>query len=113
MLNLNIDVYEVVFFFILMQIDIWNDTNNNFVEDSSSVLITTDPNKKIIGKENCNLGNFVFVLFNDILYPGRIIFKSKEGRIIGLCGKEIKVLVFVNVIKFDSVWMKWYCAKNS
>lgn len=53
-------------------------TNNNLAESPSSVLVSTEPSKKVIGKDYCNAGNFVRVLFNRYIYPVKINLNSKE-----------------------------------
>lgn len=51
-------------------------------DDSSSVFVPTERNKKSIDKHDCNVGNVVLVLFNVSLKPGRITLISKEGCIV-------------------------------
>lgn len=52
--------------------------NNNLAESPSSVLVSTEPNKKVIEKDYCNAGNFVLVLFNRYIYHVKINLISKE-----------------------------------
>lgn len=52
-----------------MKIDMCRYTNNNFVENSSSVLTSTDPNKKVLDKDDGNGEIFLLMLFNSYIYP--------------------------------------------
>lgn len=77
-------------FGILMKIDICASTNNNFAENSTSVLVPTEPNKKAIDKDDCNVGNFILVLLNGNIYYGRITLKSEEGCVVDCMEKKLK-----------------------
>lgn len=72
LLNINIDVFKRMFLFIFgtfMEIDRCCYTNNNFAENSSSVLTSTNLNKKAIDKDDGNGENFLLMLFNSYIYP--------------------------------------------
>lgn len=57
-------------------------TNNKFCWNSSSVLVTTELNKRAIEKNDGNVGIFLLGLFNGKLYPSKITLKLKDGCIV-------------------------------